>query len=117
MCHTDIDDYPAACRALAPLLRPGGVFAHVGMHPCFTGAFSDRSDPARVVISPGYWHRTRSFEAWSRHGVRARVGALHLPLGELLAAFVSAGLVIDAVAELGHPLPDILAVRCIRPGG
>jgi SAM-dependent methyltransferase len=27
MCHTDLDDYPAACRALVPALRPGGVFA------------------------------------------------------------------------------------------
>ena len=30
MCHTDLDDYPAACRALVPALCPGEVFAHVG---------------------------------------------------------------------------------------
>lgn len=116
MCHTDLDDYPAACRALVPALRPGGVFAHVGCHPCFVGAFADRADPARVAITPGYWRRERSFEAWSPRGVRARVGAMHLPPGDLLAAFTGAGLVIEHAAEFGDPVPDILAVRCRRPG-
>lgn len=116
MCHTDIDDYPAGCRALSPALRPGGIFAHVGVHPCYTGAFADRSDPSRIVITPGYWRRERRFEAWSPRGVRARVGATHLPLGELLKAFTSAGLAIEKVVEAGDPTPDILAVRCIRTG-
>lgn len=114
MCHTDIDDYAAACRALSPALRPGGIFAHVGVHPCFTGAFSDRSDPERVLIRPGYWRRERSFEAWSPHGVRARVGATHLPVSDLLNALTGAGLVIERVVEAGGPVPDILAVRCRR---
>lgn len=48
LCHTDIDDYAAACRALGPVLRPGGVFARVGVHPCYVGAFADRSDPGGV---------------------------------------------------------------------
>jgi SAM-dependent methyltransferase len=116
MCHTDLDDYSAACRALVPALRPGGVFAHVGCHPCFVGAFANRADPARVAITPGYWRRERSFEAWSPHGVRARVGALHLPLGDLLSAFTGAGLIIEHAAEFGDPVPAILAVRCRRPG-
>jgi SAM-dependent methyltransferase len=114
LCHTDIDDYAAACRAVGPALRPGGVFAHVGVHPCFIGAFADRSDPAAVRISPGYWTRQRSFEAWSSRGVRARVGATHLPVSELLNALTGAGLTVQQVAELGSPVPDILAVRCTR---
>jgi len=115
LCHTDIDDYAAACRAVSPALRPGGVFAHVGVHPCFIGAFADRSDPAAVRISPGYWRRERRFDSWSPHGVRDKVGATHLPLGELLAAFTGAGLVIERVIEVGSPVPDILAIRCTRP--
>jgi hypothetical protein len=43
------------------------------------------------------------------------VGATHLPLGDLLAAFTGAGLVIERVVEIGSPVPDILAVRCTRP--
>jgi SAM-dependent methyltransferase len=117
MCHTDIDDYAAACRALSPALQPGGIFAHVGIHPCYTGAFADRSDPGHVVITPGYWRRERRFEAWAPHGVRAKVGATHLPVSELLNALTSAGLTIERVTEVGSPVPDILAVRCRRRPG
>jgi SAM-dependent methyltransferase len=111
LCHTDIDDYAAACRALSPALRPGGIFAHVGVHPCYTGAFADRSEAGRVVIKPGYWQRARRFDAWAPHGVRARVGATHLPVSDLLSALTAAGLTIERVAEAGDPVPDILAVR------
>jgi SAM-dependent methyltransferase len=114
MCHTDIDDYAAAVRALSPALRPGGVFAHVGVHPCYTGAFADRSDPARVLITAGYWRRERRFDAWTPHGVRGRVGATHLPLGDLLNAMTAAGLSIERVIEARSPVPDVLAVRCRR---
>jgi SAM-dependent methyltransferase len=114
MCHTDIDDYAAALRALSPALRPGGVFAHVGVHPCYTGAFADRSDPAQVLISRGYWRRERRFDAWTPHGVRARVGATHLPVSDLLNAMTSAGFSIERVIEAGRPVPDVLAVRCRR---
>ena len=114
MCHTDIDDYAAALRGLSPALRPGGVFAHVGVHPCYIGAFADRSDPDRVLINPGYWRRERRFDTWNPQGVRARVGATHLPVGDLLNALTAAGLSIERVAELGRPVPDILAVRCRR---
>jgi SAM-dependent methyltransferase len=117
MCHTDIDDYAAACRALSPALLPGGIFAHVGLHPCYVGAFADRSDPSGIVIAPGYWRRERRFEAWSSRGVRAKVGATHLPLADLLNAFTSAGLVVDRVIEAGTPTPDILAVRCVQAAG
>jgi SAM-dependent methyltransferase len=114
MCHTDIDDYAAVCQALSPALQPGGIFVHVGVHPCYIGAFADRSDPSRIVITPGYWRRERRFEAWTSGGVRAKVGATHLPLADLLSAFTSAGLVIERVMEVGSPTPEILAVRCIR---
>jgi SAM-dependent methyltransferase len=115
LCHTDIDDYPAACRAAALALRPGGRFAHVGVHPCFIGAFADRSDPRRILIGPGYWRRERRFDAWCPHGVRARVGAVHLPLSDLVAAVTGAGLILDEVVEVGEPTPDVLAVRAHRP--
>jgi SAM-dependent methyltransferase len=116
MCHTDIDDYAATCRALTPALRPGGIFAHVGVHPCYIGAFADRSEPGRVLIAPGYWQRERRFDAWAPHGVRARVGATHLPVSALLNALTAAGLTIELVLEAGHPVPDILAVRCRMNG-
>ena len=115
-CHTDLDDYAALCRAVAVTLRPGGRFAHVGLHPAFIGGFADRADPRHVVITPGYWSRERTFDAWNPHGVRAKVGGVHLPLSDLFAVIIGAGLVVDAVTEYGEPTPDILAIRAHRPG-
>jgi SAM-dependent methyltransferase len=113
LCHTDIDDYALTCEAVSLALRRGGVFAHVGVHPCFVGAFADRTSSAEITITPGYWERDRRFEG-PRRGVRAKVGARHVPLGELLDNFIRAGFTIDRVIEAGSPTPDILAVRCIR---
>ncbi len=33
--HTDVDDFAAVTREVARVLRLGGRFVHVGMHPCF----------------------------------------------------------------------------------
>jgi ubiquinone/menaquinone biosynthesis C-methylase UbiE len=44
MAHTDMPGYPAVLREAARVLRPGGALVHVGVHPCFCGAFADRSD-------------------------------------------------------------------------
>jgi len=73
-----------------------------------------RADPARILITPGYWRKERRFDSWTPHGVRARVGATHLPVSDLLNALTAAGLTIERALEAGNPVPDILAVRCRR---
>ncbi len=112
LCHTDVEDYAAVCLAAATALAAGGRFAHVGVHPCFCGAFVDRSDSEQLIITPGYWRRDRRFQTWSPHGVRARVGATHLPLGDLIATVTTVGLTIDSVIEAGEPTPR----RARHPG-
>jgi hypothetical protein len=37
-----------------------------------------------------------------------------LPVSDLLNALTGAGLTVEQVAEVGSPVPDILAVRCRR---
>ncbi|SCG64061.1 class I SAM-dependent methyltransferase [Micromonospora inositola] len=116
LAHTDMPDYPATIAEAARVLAPGGRFVHVGVHPCFTGAFADRSDPERIVIDGGYAERDRSFRAWSPHGVRARVGAWHVPLADLLNAVTAAGLTLTRVTESGSgPVPDVLALLATKP--
>jgi SAM-dependent methyltransferase len=111
MAHTDMPGYPAVLREAARVLRPDGVFVHVGVHPCFCGGFADRSDPAAVVIRPGYLDAHWTKASWTTNGVRDKVGATHLPLPSLMHAFLDAGLTIERLAEGGEPIPITLAIR------
>ena len=78
MVHTDMPEYPGVLREAARVLRPGGLLVHVGVHPCFCGGFADRSDPAAVVIRPGYldghWTKASSTDPGS-----TRQGRRHPP--------------------------------------
>lgn len=115
LAHTDLPDYAAVLREVARVLQPGGRFVHVGLHPCFVGAFADWSEPGRVVVDTGYAARDRAFTG-PPGGVRVRVGAWHVPLANLLNAFIDAGLVIDRIAEsAANGIADVLAIRAHRP--
>jgi SAM-dependent methyltransferase len=110
MVHTDMPGYPAVLREASRVLRPGGVFVHVGVHPCFCGGFADRTDPAAVVIRPGYLDGHWTKASWTDQGVRDKVGATHQPLPDLLHAFLDAGLTLERFAEGGAPVPTVLAL-------
>ena len=44
MVHTDTAGYPEVVAEAHLVLAPGGVFVHVGVHPCFCGGFADTRD-------------------------------------------------------------------------
>jgi SAM-dependent methyltransferase len=115
MVHTDMPGYPTVLREVARVLQPGGVFVHVGVHPCFCGGFADRSDPDAAVIRPGYLDSNWTRVSWTDQGVRDKVGATHRPLPELLHAFLDTGLTLERFAEGGAPTPVVLAVRARKP--
>lgn len=114
MVHTDLPDYRAVLREVARVLRPGGVFVHVGVHPCFCGGFADRSDPDAVVIGPGYLDGSWTKKSWTDQGIRDKIGAWHLPLAGLLQAVLDAGLMIEQVVEGGPVTPMTLGLRAGR---
>ncbi|MBM2622403.1 class I SAM-dependent methyltransferase [Actinoplanes sp. LDG1-06] len=117
LVHTDMGDYPAVLREVGRVLDEGGVFIHVGVHPAFCGGFADRSDPAAVVIRPGYLDGHWTKDSWTTEGVRNRVGATHIPLPALFQAVLDAGLTLTGFAEGGSPVPTTLAFRAtkVRP--
>jgi SAM-dependent methyltransferase len=111
--HTDVDDFAAVVREVARVLCPGGRFVYVGIHPCFVGPHIDSPmvSGERLSLSAGYadarWVPPEAFDTPRfGPGIRRRVGARHVPLAGLLAAFVDAGLVLQRVCEGGRgPVP------------
>jgi ubiquinone/menaquinone biosynthesis C-methylase UbiE len=111
--HTDADDFPGLLREVVRVVVPGGAFCYVGVHPCFVGPHAFVYGREVPELHPCYRDTARRTEAPGirRDGLRAKVGATHLPLGEFLQAFLDAGLVIERVEEPGDAaFPHSLAL-------
>jgi SAM-dependent methyltransferase len=114
LTHTDFDDASAVFSDAARVLRIGGRFVYVGVHPCFVGPMIERRAEGPHLLHPGYrrsgWWRDASGD------VRGRVGVNHLPLGALLSAVVAAGFQLERVEEPGEDddYPILLALRASR---
>jgi ubiquinone/menaquinone biosynthesis C-methylase UbiE len=115
--HTDIDDWPAALCEARRVVRPGGAFVYVGVHPCFVGPHSRFVEGRGIPqLHAGYYRRAgryREAPGISTTGLRSRVGTLHLPLAEFLQTFLAAGFSPEWVEEPGRrDYPTALALRC-----
>jgi len=118
--HTDLSDFAAAMREATRVLAPRGHVVYIGPHPCFVGPHSEFVAAKGIpTLHPGYDVPGRYAEGpgISPTGLRRRVGAVHLPLGAFLQAFVDAGLRIDSFEEPvceGREYPHWLALRAAR---
>ena len=115
MMHTDLADYMPVLAEVHRVLRPGGRFVHVGVHPCFCGGFADRSDLHSIVIRPGYLDGMWTTDSWTNRGIRDKVGASHVPIAGLMNMLLDAGLRVERVGEGGHPTPIVLSFRATKP--
>jgi hypothetical protein len=114
---TDVDDFAAVLAEAARVLAPTGLLFFYGAHPCFNGPHAESIGDGGIRAHPTYrmagWHEV---SPWWGYAIRRRFGMHHHPLAELLNAFISAGLVIEQVAELGdRPVPVILGIRGRKP--
>jgi ubiquinone/menaquinone biosynthesis C-methylase UbiE len=114
MAHTDMPGYPVVLGEAARVLMPGGIFVHIGVHPCFCGGFADHTDHDQIIIRPGYLDSSWTTASYTDQGIRDKVGATHRPLPELLHAFLAAGFTLERFTEGGAPTPTMLAIRARR---
>jgi ubiquinone/menaquinone biosynthesis C-methylase UbiE len=117
--HSDFDDFPAALRELARVMRKGSRFVYLGVHPCFVGPHSYYVQARGVPQLHEGWYRREGhyMEApgISPEGLRARFGATHIPLGRFLQSFLDARFHLERVDEPeGRDYPYMIAIRCIR---
>lgn len=114
--HTDLDNWPAAVREKARVLRSGSRLVYAGVHPCFCGPFIRYRIDDQIPEVVGSYRDT----AWKNDspafgdGIRSVVGARHVPLSDFLNTFVDAGFTIERFDEPGpedYPRTLILAAR------
>jgi SAM-dependent methyltransferase len=115
MVHTDLPDYRPVLEEISRVLRPGGRFVHVGVHPCFCGGFADRSDPRAIVVRRGYLDGSWTTDSWTNQGIRDKVGASHMPVAALLNAVLASGLAIQRASEGGEPTPIVFSLQAEKP--
>ena len=118
--HIDVDEFPAAVREIARVLRPQAPLIYIGGHPCFVGPHAlFLSGEGVPELHPGY-RDSRRYDSSvpgvaNPEGLRARVGGVHLPLAAFLNAFLSVRFRIERFEELGdRDYPHVVALRARR---
>jgi SAM-dependent methyltransferase len=118
--HTDIGELEAMLNETTRVLRPGSPFVSVGAHPCFVGPHSEYVEAhGTPILHAGWYRRSGAYgdaPGRSGKGLRARIGeSFHLPLGELLQAFLDCGFQLERIEEPEQrDYPYMLALRWRR---
>jgi SAM-dependent methyltransferase len=110
-----LENFEASAREIHRVLKSGGRWINLCMHPCFASAHALEEADGSVRVKPGYLREGWSAPARSVPGqARCRAGAWHRPLSALVTPCVRAGFTLLGVDETGPDdpisLPDVLAL-------
>jgi SAM-dependent methyltransferase len=104
MCLHDIDDMPQAMREISRVLRPSGRLCAAIPHPVNSaGEFRGRDPAAPLIISGSYLTAAPVTIAADRGGICLTFHSEHRPLEAYSRAMEAAGLLIEAIREVGAP--------------
>ncbi len=112
---SDLDDFAGAVAEAFRILRPGGRYVSVCVHPAFNGGYAEARDDGAIIVHPGYlragYRSAREFGST----IRSHVGAWHRPLAEVVNTFLGAGFQLESLAETGpEPVPALLGIAVRR---
>jgi SAM-dependent methyltransferase len=130
MCLHDIDAMPQAVAEAARVLAEGGRLCAAIPHPLNSaGSFQGREPDAPFVIAGSYLDPAPTQQVASKGGIQLTFHSEHRPLEAYSRALAQAGLLIEAIREVGVPgeprqdaarrwqrVPLFLHLRAIKPG-
>ena len=104
MSLMDIDDMAGSVREAARVLAPGGRFLAAVVHPINSAHELDREHPEdRLVLTENYFDRRRYRDEVEHDGLRMTFESVHWTLEDYFEVIRGAGLVLDALREIGDP--------------
>lgn len=113
---SDLDVFDLSISEVYRMLRPGGRYVSVGVHPCLSGSHSELREDGAVVVLRGYAETGYRSPLQFNSTIRARVGAWHRPLAETINVFLEAGFRLERLVDGGPlPLPSMLGIRVEKP--
>lgn len=131
MCLHDFDEMPRAVAEIARVLEPAGRLCLAIPHPLNSaGSFVGNDADASFVISGSYLAPAPTRDKVERDGIRLTFHSEHRPLEAYTRAIQSAGLLIEALTEVGpgdeviernpagrrwQRIPMFMHMRVVRP--
>jgi SAM-dependent methyltransferase len=113
---SDLDDFGAAVSEAFRVLRPGGRYISVCVHPCLNSGYSDLQPDGSVVVRAGYEVTRYQPKSDFQTTIRSHVGAWHRPLAETVNTFLESGFRLIRLTETGPAaLPSLLGITVEKP--